>query len=237
MSLRLKPTIRSRAPLLNSTGVFDLRNSDCESTCMAPMSLTARSSGLNRPRGILRPLQSERAGAVQRFATSTPSPADAQSAAGARPHDPHLPRATRPQRERCGRLVSAQHRERMPRAARRAQREPPFAADAFVARATRDARTRPRVNQTSPPYGSPARVGTLALETFWKRASRGALALLSLESHRLAQQAVLRRARRGASLLVPPRPPVCTRAERFGPRGDRPARNTRCPGAGDGRAQ
>lgn len=48
--------IRSRTPLLNSTGVFDLRNSDCDCSCMAPMSLTARWSGLNRPRGALRPL-------------------------------------------------------------------------------------------------------------------------------------------------------------------------------------
>ena len=48
-------SIRSRAPLLNSTGVFDLRNSDCERRSMAPMSLTACVSGLNRPLRSLLP--------------------------------------------------------------------------------------------------------------------------------------------------------------------------------------
>jgi hypothetical protein len=149
MSLRPKPTIRSRAPLLNSTGVFDLRNSDCESTCMALMSLTARSSGLNRSRGILRPRRAQRDRAQ---CSASPRrrqrPRATQSAAGTRPHDPHLPRATRPQRERCGRHVSAQHRERVARVAcvARARR---WHADAAL-HAQLGGRSSP-VNRTSTP--------------------------------------------------------------------------------------
>jgi hypothetical protein len=144
MGLHPKPTIRSRAPLLNSTGVFELRNSDCECTCIAPMSLTAGPSGLNRPRGILRPLQVSAPGSSAALRHVGTMPAGAPSVAGTLPHDPHLPRATRPQRKRCGRQVSARHHQRLAHAADRARSEPAFARRRMAARAQRDAGRQPR---------------------------------------------------------------------------------------------
>jgi hypothetical protein len=53
---------RSRAPLLNTTGVFDLRNTDCETSRMAPDVTTAGSSSLNRPSNALHAPAPERSG-------------------------------------------------------------------------------------------------------------------------------------------------------------------------------
>jgi hypothetical protein len=110
-------SIRSRAPLLNSTGVFDLRNSDCERRSMAPMSLTACASGLNRPARSLLPCSSATRSAVLRFATRVCVPRQRQGPPRRRPHaGPE--RVTHPERCRPARALGAKMARKRGRSAR-----------------------------------------------------------------------------------------------------------------------
>ena len=161
---------------------------------------------------------------VQRFATWAPTPAGVQTAAGARPHDPHLPRATRPQRERCGRHVSARHRERTGTCV-----AGPSLAQQQGCRAT--VRSRARVNHTSTSMARlPVSGCSCSKHSGSAKASQCGRALLSSNGGRLAQPAILRHGQRRASLRLPGALQLVSAPARSLPRTG-PPRNAPAPGA------